>query len=245
MNSSEYVVELEGVSYSYDNKTCVLRDFNLKIKQGTFLALIGPNGSGKTTLFRLITGLVKPSKGWIKVLSVTPDGDFTEKIRHRIGYIPQQLGLVRSLSALENVLIGAHDRISIWRAMMGIFPKSEIDFAKECLSLVGMEHKAEKKVHTLSGGERQRVAIARALAQKPLMILADEFASNIDVVGTREIMELLQKVKSRDTTLVISTHDIALAREYAETAVVVKDGRKVAEMRANKLTYDAVEMLFV
>lgn len=238
----EYAVELEGVSYSYDTKNYVLRDFNLKVKQGAFLALIGPSGSGKTTLFRIITGLVKPNSGSVKVLGAAKDE--IEKVRRRIGYIPQQLGLVRSLTAIENVLIGAHDRISLPCAMLGAFPKSEVEFARECLSLVGMEHKAKEKVHALSGGERQRVAIARALAQKPAIILADEFVSNLDVVRAREIMHLVKDVKSRNTTVIFSTHDIALARDYTETAVVVKDGRKLAEVCSSKLSYDVVEDMF-
>lgn len=235
----EYAVELSNVWYSPDGKHHTLKNIDLKIKRGASAALIGPSGSGKTTLFKIITRLLKPDSG-----SVCIRGGSGELEKHKVGYIPQQLGLVRSISALENVLIGAHSRIGFAGALLGVFPKREAELAMEYLKLVGIAHKADRKVYTLSGGERQRVAIARTLMQEPEIILADEFVSNLDIVTAREIMDMMIKIKGKDTTLIIATHDIDLARDYSETTVIMKDGARIGEISSGELDQDKVRDVF-
>ncbi|MDO9098928.1 MAG: ATP-binding cassette domain-containing protein [Candidatus Methanoperedens sp.] len=235
----EYAVELSNVWYSPDGKHHTLKNIDLKIKRGASTALIGPSGSGKTTLFKIITRLLKPDSG-----SVCIRGGSGELEKHKVGYIPQQLGLVRSISALENVLIGAHSRIGFAGALLGVFPKREVELATEYLKLVGIAHKADRKVYTLSGGERQRVAIARTLMQEPEIILADEFVSNLDIVTAREIMDMMTKIKGKDTTLIIATHDIDLARDYSETTVIMKDGARIGEISSGELDQDKVRDVF-
>src|SRR3989337_1359410 len=178
----EYAVELSNVWYSPDGKHHTLKNIDLKIKRGASTALIGPSGSGKTTLFKIITRLLKPCSG-----SVCIKGSSGELEKHKVGYIPQQLGLVRSRTALENVLIGAHSRIGFAGALLGVFPQREVELALKYLKLVGIAHKADRIVYTLSRGERQRVSIARALMQEPEIILADEFVSNLDILTAREL----------------------------------------------------------
>ena len=235
----EYAVELRNVWYSPDGKHHTLKNIDLKIKRGASTALIGPSGSGKTTLFKIITRLLKPCSG-----SVCIRGSSGELEKHKVGYIPQQLGLVRSRTALENVLIGAHSRIGFTSTLLGVFPKKEVELALKYLKLVGIAHKADRKVYTLSGGERQRVAIARALMQEPEIILADEFVSNLDIVTAREIMDMMIKIKGKDTTLIIATHDIDLARDYSETTVIMKDGARVGEISSGDLDQDKVRDVF-
>jgi phosphonate transport system ATP-binding protein len=235
----EFAIELDNVWYSPDEDNHILSDINLKIKRGTSLALIGPSGSGKTTLFKIIVRLLKPCRG-----SVNIQGKHGDLNINKVGYIPQQLGLVRSLTAMDNVLIGAHSRIGFPGTLLGIFPEAERELAVKYLSMVGLGHKAENKVYTLSGGERQRVAIARALMQKPEIILADEFVSNLDIVTSREILEMIKKLKGEDTTLIISTHDIDIARDYSETTIVMKAGVKVMEISSAELEHEKVKGVF-
>lgn len=238
-NMEEYAVEIRNVWYSPDGKHHTLKKIDLKIKRGASTALIGPSGSGKTTLFKIITRLLKPCSG-----SVCIKGSSGELEKHKVGYIPQQLGLVRSRTALENVLIGAHSRIGFTSTLLGVFPKREVELAFKYLNMVGIAHKADRKVYTLSGGERQRVAIARALMQEPEIILADEFVSNLDIVTAREIMDMMTKIKGKDTTLIIATHDIDLARDYSETTVIMKDGSKIGEISSGDLEQDKVRDVF-
>ena len=235
----EYAVELSNVWYSPDRGNHTLKNIDLKIKRGASIGLIGPSGSGKTTLFKIITRLLKPCSG-----SVCIKGSSGVLEKNKVGYIPQQLGLVRSRTTLENVLIGAHSRIGFMGTLLGVFPKREVEFALECLNMVGIAHKADRKVFTLSGGERQRVAIARALMQKPEIILADEFVSNLDIVTAREIMEMMIKIKGKDTALIIATHDIDLARDYSETTIIMKDGAMIGEISSGDLERDNVRDVF-
>lgn len=235
----EYAIELSNVWYSPNREHHILKNIDLKIKRGASVAIIGPSGAGKTTLFKIITRLLKPSRGLVSI-----KGSKGELEKHKVGYIPQQLGLVRSLTALENVLIGAHSRIGIINTLLRVFPEMEVELALNYLNMVCLENKAGKKVYTLSGGERQRVAIARALMQEPDIILADEFVSNLDVVTAKEIMDMMKKVKRKDTTLIIATHDIDLAREYSETTVIIKEGVKIEEINSLELGYSKVKDVF-
>ena len=153
------VIRLDDVWFSYNNNGYAIKGIDLTIPQGTTTVILGPSGSGKSTLLKLINGLVKPAKGSVRILGAPVNGTNTRRL---IGYIPQQLGLVRNLTALENVLIGALPRIDWFRSFLGIFPSQEIEHAQTLLQMVGISPKAQEKVCRLSGGERQRVAIARA-----------------------------------------------------------------------------------
>lgn len=235
----EFAVEIRDIWYSPNGGEPILKGIDLNIKRGSCTALIGPSGSGKTTLFKMIGRLIKPNKG-----SISLHGKNNDLKKEKVGYIPQQLGLVKSKTALENVLIGGHSRIGFIDTMLGVFPKKEVDGAMKFLEMVNLLHKAHEKVHNLSGGERQRVAISRALMQGPDVILADEFVSNLDIVTAREIMEMMLKVKGKDITLIISTHDISLARDFSETTVIIKNGIKIDEINSNELENNKIKEVF-
>jgi phosphonate transport system ATP-binding protein len=238
-------VELRDVWYSYDGRSYILRGIDLKVLRGSSLMILGSSGSGKTTLLKIMCGLLKPSKGSVSILGAeVTDPSNGNHIRRQIGYIPQQLGLVRSLTVLENVLMGALPRMGFVNSLLSIYPKSEVEFAEQCLGVVGLSHKAGEKVYRLSGGERQRVAIARALMQKSRIILADEFISELDYVRAREVMDIMSNLRREGVTLICVTHDVDIAAEYGENAVILRGGEKVVEISARKLTPDLLKESF-
>ena len=149
----------------------------------------------------------------------------------KIGYIPQSLGLVKNISVLENVLIGALPRIGKLNSFLKNFPEPEIDDAKKIIKLVGLKGKENRKTYMLSGGEKRRVAIARALMQKPDLLLADEIVSELDQVTTKEIMNLIADAQKRlNLTAVMVHHDMKIALEYANRVAVIKEGQKILEI---------------
>jgi len=227
------IVQMNDISASYDSKNYVLKDIRMSVDRGSNYAIVGQSGSGKSTLLRLINGMMNPSKGKIMVDYQTPstsDKKF-KSLMHKIGYIPQNLGLIKNSTVLENILIGALPRVGGFNSFFKRFSDLEIDNAKKILKQVGLEGKAERKVYMLSGGEKRRVAIARALVQKPEIILADEIVSELDHVTAREIMDVLAEAQATmNLTAIMVHHDLQLALEYADRVAVIKEGEKILEI---------------
>ena len=209
------------------------RESTCLLIEETNYAVVGQSGSGKSTLLKLMNGMMIPSKGTIKVDYITPkmnDRKF-KKMLHTIGYIPQNLGLVKNLTVIENVLIGALPRLNTIQSLLKNFPEHEIKEAEEIIKLVGLTGKENRKVYMLSGGEKRRVAIARALMQKPTILLADEIVSELDHVTAREIMNLIANAqKTMNLTAIMVHHDMQLALEYANRVAVIKEGKKILEI---------------
>ncbi len=150
---------------------------------------------------------------------------------HTIGYIPQSLGLIKNITVLENILIGALPRLNKIQSLFKRFPEHEIQEAKRILKLVALSGKENRKVYMLSGGEKRRVAIARALMQKPTILLADEIVSELDYVTAHEIMDLVADAqKKMNLTAIMVHHDMQLALEYANRVAVIKEGQKILEI---------------
>ncbi len=231
--NTKILIQMNNVWASYDAKNYSLKEITLSIESGTNYAIVGQSGSGKSTLLKLINGMMNPSKGQIKVDYQTPNMNkkqFRKKMS-KIGYIPQSLGLVKNISVLENVLIGALPRIGTLNSFLKNFPEHEIEEAKNIIKLVGLKGKENRKTYMLSGGEKRRVAIARALMQKPVLLLADEIVSELDQVTAKEIMNLIVDAQKRlNLTAVMVHHDMKLALEYANRVAVIKDGRKILEI---------------
>ena len=227
------IVQMNDISASYDSKSYVLKDIRMSVDRGSNYAIVGQSGSGKSTLLRLINGMMNPSKGKIMVDYQTPstsDKKF-KSLMHKIGYIPQNLGLIKNSTVLENILIGALPRVSGFNSFFKKFSDVEIDNAKKIIKQVGLEGKSERKVYMLSGGEKRRVAIARALVQKPEIILADEIVSELDHVTAREIMDVLAEAQATmNLTAIMVHHDLQLALEYADRVAVIKEGEKILEI---------------
>jgi len=231
--NTKILIQMNDVWASYDAKNYSLKGITLSIQRGTNYAIVGQSGSGKSTLLKLINGMMNPSKGQIKVDYQTPNMNkkqFRKKMS-KIGYIPQSLGLVKNISVLENVLIGALPRIGTLNSFLKNFPEHEIEDAKKIIKLVGLKGKENRKTYMLSGGEKRRVAIARALMQKPDLLLADEIVSELDQVTTKEIMDLIADAQKRlNLTAVMVHHDMKIALEYANRVAVIKEGQKILEI---------------
>ena len=231
--STSRIIQMNDVWASYDSHTYSLKNINLSIERGSNYAIVGQSGSGKSTLLKLMNGMMQPSKGIIKIDYQRPDqkNKRFKHLMHKIGYIPQNLGLIKNVSVMDNILVGALPRISGLNSFFKNFPDSEIKEAHKILKLVGLENKAERKAYMLSGGEKRRVAIARALMQKPDIILADEIVSELDHVTAKEIMDLVHEAQKRiNLTAIMVHHDMELALEYANRVAVIQDGEKILEI---------------
>ena len=231
--STNKIIQMNNVSTSYDSKNFALEGINLSIDRGTNYAIVGQSGSGKSTLLKLMNGMMIPSKGTIKIDYVTPNMNDRKfrKMMHTIGYIPQSLGLVKNITVLENVLLGALPRLNNIQSLLNKFPEHEKNDAMKIISQVGLSGKENRKAYMLSGGEKRRVAIARALMQKPTILLADEIVSELDHVTSREIMDLINDAQKRmNLTAIMVHHDIQLALEYANRVAVIKEGQKILEI---------------
>lgn len=240
----EPAIELRDVWFSYNNNSHALKGVELSVGLGTITILVGPNGSGKTTLLKVMNGLLRPQRGEARIMGRELwDGSDLRHTRRVIGYVPQQLGLVRGLTALENVLTGALNRTGLVPSILGLFSEDDLRFADHCLMLVGLSHKRDEKVFRLSGGERQRVAIARTLMQRPSIVLADELTSELDYASVHEIMNLLRELKKRGSTIVAATHNVEVAAEYGEKVLFIRDGVKVAESNGEEVDTEKIRRI--
>jgi phosphonate transport system ATP-binding protein len=226
-------LETTELTFAYRAGQPVLRNVALSARAGEVTMVLGVSGSGKTTLLKLCKGLLVSQKGTVRVLGqpVAPAAG-RGRLDSRVAYIPQQLGLVRTLSVMENVLTGALARLPVAPSLVGAFPAVEQKLAEELLGRVGIRQKAQEKVFALSGGERQRVAIARALMQVPQVLLADEFISDLDPVTSEMIMRIISRIADEGVAVVMTTHEMGIVRAYGGHVVVLRNGEKVLDLEA-------------
>lgn len=235
-------LQAESVWFSYRNHDYVLRDVSLSIPAGKHTVIMGPSGTGKTTLLRVLAGILKPGRGRIAVFDQPVDGRGQRELSPLIGYIPQQLGLVRNLSALDNVLMGAFGRLGDTKSLFGLFPPKEIDAAHAALDMMGIDDKSAEQVFHLSGGERQRVAIARTLLQQPRIVIADEFASDLDLAMAYEILGRIRNAAEKENiTFIMSMHRIGLARRFGDEVLALENGAIVRGFIGNEILETARE----
>ena len=218
------MIELRAVSKTVMSGTeplTILHPLSTTIAQGQFVAIVGPSGSGKSTLLGLLAGLDAPSSGSVLIdgVDITSLGeDDLARLRgEKVGFVFQFFHLIGSLTAYENVAVPMEIRGT---------PNPGVR-ARALLEEVGLTGRAHHYPSQLSGGEQQRVALARALANDPPILLADEPTGNLDSANGRIIMELLHTIhQSRNTTLILVTHDQELAA-MADTSISLRDGRVV------------------
>jgi phosphonate transport system ATP-binding protein len=234
--SAPYALQADGVWFAYRNPNWVLRDVSLSIPSGKHTVIMGPSGTGKTTLLRVIAGILKPDEGRVSVFGQPCHELNRRHLSSLIGYIPQQLGLVRNLSALDNVLMGALGRLGDGKALFGLFPRDEIEKARAALDMMGIAHKRSEQVFHMSGGERQRVAIARTLVQHPRVVVADEFASDLDLALASEILARIRRAADRENiTFIMSMHRFGLARQFGDEVLALQNAEIVRGFIGNEI----------
>lgn len=216
-------LRLERVRYAYPGRDDILRGIDFDVPAGRLTVVLGANGSGKTTLLRIAAGLVAPGAG--SVLLADGTSATAASKRGRIGYIPQQLGLVRNASALENARMGSLGSAGILARIVGAASADSRDRAIEALDAVGLHEKADIPVKKLSGGERQRVAIARTLVQEPEIIVADELIASLDAVQAYAVMEIQRHLRKKGVTMLMSLHQIDVALANADLVAFLSHGK--------------------
>jgi putative ABC transport system ATP-binding protein len=224
------LIRMRGIRKVYDTgkiKVEALRDIDLEIADGEFLAIVGPSGSGKSTLMNLIGCLDTPTAGEYELGGEPVAGmnrsELAEVRNRRIGFVFQNFNLIPQISTYENVEMPL---------LFGRVAKRERRArVQELLAQVGLADRMEHKPTELSGGQMQRVAIARALAMKPDLLLADEPTGNLDSSSGGDIMTLFAELWQQGHTMVVITHDAALA-ERTGRQIEIHDGRITSD-RAN------------
>ncbi len=217
--------DLEKTYTVSDGKTVVgLEDLTFDIPKGSFVVICGPSGSGKTTLLNILSGIDRPTKGEVQVNGqdlTGKDEDFLADFRClHTGFVFQAYNLVSTLTVAENIAFPME-----WLRKT---PQEIETRVSELLSSVGLADRENHFPSQLSGGEQQRVAFARALANDPELILADEPTGNLDSKNAERILKVLQELKEKGKTVIVSTHEKQV-REFADIVITLKNGRVVTD----------------
>jgi putative ABC transport system ATP-binding protein len=219
------VIELVDVRKVYNegrpDETVAVGGVTLDIAGGAVTVLRGPSGSGKTSLLALIGAMARPTSGRIRVagreITSLPERFLTEVRRSTFGFVFQQGNLLRGISTLENVMLPAYP--------LGGSRAALVERALGLLELLGLTHRARARAEWLSGGEAQRAAIARALVNEPRVIVADEPTAHLDTRASREIMEIVARLRERGKTVVIASHDpLVYQAPGVDRVVSLRDG---------------------
>lgn len=215
------ILKVENLSKSYgkgEAKVDALKNINLSINKGEFVAIVGPSGSGKSTLLHLLGGVDKPTSGKVFINDVDiytlQEKDLSIFRRRNVGLIYQFYNLIPVLSAKENILLPAElDNRKI-----------EKEYLDDLLKTLGLKERENHLPNELSGGQQQRTSIGRALINRPAIVLADEPTGNLDSKNSKEVLELLKlSVKKYNQTLIMITHDNNIALQ-ADRVITIEDG---------------------
>ncbi len=242
------MIEFHNVSKRYPNGFEALKDINLKIGQGEFVAVIGLSGAGKSTLIRTINRMHDITGGALTVDGINVmelQGKSLRAFRRKIGMIFQSFNLITRTTVIKNVLTAFVPELPWWRAFLGIFKKEEKIAALEALDKMGILDKAFVRADQLSGGQQQRVALARTLAQNPQIILADEPVASLDPVTARQVMDDFQRInRDMNITVIINIHHVELALQYASRVIGIREGRIVYDGPAAQVTQQILDDIY-
>lgn len=211
-------IEFQGLTKQYDPEHIVLKPMDFSDDIHT-LAIIGPSGGGKSTLLRILGGLLLPTAGRVAVggEELPTEENALQKYRGKLGFVFQQGGLFRHLSAMENITLPLEQ-------VHGYTRQEAVRRAEELLERFGLGADGRKKPGALSGGQQQRVAIARAVAARPRLLLLDEPTSALDPEYTNEVLDVIHELKNEGMDFVIVTHEMGFARHACEKIAFLCEG---------------------
>lgn len=241
--------QLEEVTVRYGAVTPLDR-VSLRVRSGELLAVVGPSGAGKTTLLRVLNGTVRPDEGTVRVEDQVV-GELTtrelRRLRSRVGFVHQDLGLIPNLRVIQNVVAGRLGSQSFFQSVRSmLFARgAEAERVHRILERVGIDEKLYERTDRLSGGQQQRVAIARALYQEPIALLADEPVASVDPARAHDTVGLLTELaRENQLTLCMSLHNLELAREFFPRLVGLRDGRVVFDRATGEVSDDEFRALY-
>lgn len=223
------MIIFKNVTKTYHPNITALKEATLHIEPGEFVSIVGQSGVGKTTMVKLITAEELPTRGNIIIggWDITHIKNRAKPIlRRQIGVIFQDFKLLPSKTVYENIAFALQVSGSPLSKIRSIVP--------QLLKVVGLEKKEDRFSRQLSGGEKQRVAIARALAHRPKVLVADEPTGNLDAINTNEIVDLLQKINSFGTTVVLVTHNREVVNNLHKRVITLEAGEIVSDQKKGK-----------
>ncbi|MFM1651970.1 ABC transporter ATP-binding protein [Brevibacillus sp. B_LB10_24] len=230
------LLELTNIGKSFGGITA-LRDVNFTVNEGEIVGLIGPNGAGKTTIFNMVTGIFPPTQGTISFAGRSLNGVPPHKITELgIARTFQNIRLFGHMNATDNVKVGCHTRThaGFWNSLLRLpgqrREEREVQKkAEELLEFVGLSHIADVRSDTLAYGQQRRLEIARALATEPKLLLLDEPAAGMIESETKDLMELVSKIRDMGITVLLVEHDMGLVMNLCDKVVCINFGVKIAE----------------
>ena len=242
------MIIFKNVGKKYPNGFQGLKNVNLSIDQGEFVAIIGLSGAGKSTLILTINRMHDITEGELTVDGVdvmSLQGAALRSFRRKIGMIFQSFNLVTRTTAIKNVMTAFVPEMPFFRALFGIYTKEEKMKALECLDKVDILNKAFVRTDHLSGGQQQRVALARTLAQDPEIILADEPVASLDPIMARQVMDDFKRINEKmNITILINIHHVDLALQYASRVIGIRAGEVVYDGPSDQVTDEVLKTIY-
>ena len=243
------MIKFENVQKIYPNGHVGLKDINVEIQQGEFVAIIGLSGAGKSTLLRCVNKMHDITGGSLTVNDTdvaSLKGKEVRKFRRKIGMIFQSFNLITRGTVLKNVLVSAVPELSWWRRLLAIFPEEAKIASLQALDNVGILDKAYIRVDQLSGGQQQPVALARTLVGNPDIILADEPVAALDPVTAKLVMEDFKRINQElDISILLNIHHVDLALEYADRIIGIRKGEIVYDGSTENVSQDILDHIYL
>lgn len=243
------MIQFKDAGKIYPNGTEALKNVNLEIQQGEFVAIIGLSGAGKSTLIRLINKMHEITSGELIVdgtrVDETLKGRELRHYRRGIGMIFQSFNLILRTTVIRNVLAARVAEMGFWRTFFGAYSKSDKVMALTALEQLGILEKAYGRADQLSGGQMQRVALARTVAQNPRIILADEPVASLDPITATQVMADFRKVnKELNITVIANMHHVDMALKYADRVIGINSGEIVFDGPTSAVDNDLLKMIY-
>lgn len=221
------IIEIENLSHEFPDKTLALENITLSIKEGELIALAGPNGSGKTTLLKHLNALLLPSSGEVR-LNGRPIQKNIKEARLKVGMVFQDMdSQIVGETVISDVMFGPEN--------LGLESDEIKRRTEKALEITGLIKLAHHRPHTLSGGEKRRLCIAGVLAMEPEVVLFDEPFSNLDFLGTKEVLTQILSLHEKGRTVIVATHDLEKIIAHADRLLIMNKGRIMRDDTPKKL----------